>query len=735
MSDPLTPEHRDYLRRAAITDDVIDAAGVFSRAQGFYGCPEIVFPWFRPAGEVVEQIRPDVPPASLPKYLFPASTVPVVSVHPLVRERVADASVPILIVEGTKQYLAAVSHLPEGHAAVGIGGCTGWVHEGAAVPDMAAIPWEGREVIVAFDADTATNHDVWVAASALTEVLLTNGASLVRYAEVPGMGKAGLDDALAAAPDPRTALANIIRRAKPKLPRKPARKKGKGRVAANVAPCSAPVASVIPGLTRDVAPVAGVALPPLAGDSILQEIFRALTSYVVFPSRDHAVAVTLYAATTHAAGSLQVAPRLRVKSPVMRCGKSRLLEVLEPLVRSPLATANISAAALVRSVNPNGGTTLIFDEMDTVFGKTAAGDEKAEILRGVFNAGFNRGKPYIRYNAMSCGIEEFPTFAMAILAGIGNLPDTIEDRSVIIALQRKTSADKVARFRLRRDVPALRELGAQAGAWVATVADAIGTAEPPAMAAGPWTASLDYRWVGDRWPDGLSDRAQDLWEPLVAVADAAGGQWPALARHVAVVLAGEAADADADSSRSTRLLADLRDVFGTDDALWTTEITGKLGGLETSPWAGWNHGRGLTPSDLAGLLRPFGIGPKDVRNRDLVRKGYRREQFTHAWQAYAPSADLKISQRFEYDASGGSATPATDATSQVSPQMTDATQPLHSRYTIRNPDDHGVTPVVTAPQFSLPAHFDPVQQALFVQLTQGDAALTPEQRELLASED
>lgn len=637
VKDTLSDAHAALIESSAITREVASAAGVRTATEippEFAGhplasVPALVFPWRRPGGEIVSQLRPDYPLASRDgrpvKYLFPAGTVPVLNVHPAMAARVADVSAPLLIVEGTKQYLAAVSHLDGASiAAVGISGCRGWLYDGAPIPDLAGVPWEGRAVIIALDADARTNRDVWDGADGLAEMAIAYGAADVRHLKVPGTGKAGLDDVLARSPDPAAMLGRLIGSAG-KLPRQPAAKNGR------VAPNAATAATSEPSLTCEVAAVAPVA-PPMDGAALLDETIRAITAYIAFRDPLYAVAVTLYAAATHAVRELQVAPRLRVKSPVMRCGKSRLLDVLLCLVRRPFPTANASAASVARSIGKDP-CTLLMDEQDTVFGRDAR-SERAEDLRGILNSGFTRRFPYTRYNASTGQVESWPTFAMAILAGIGDLPDTIEDRAVIIPMARKIAGRDAAKFRDRRDVPALQNLGARLAAWIEPLAAQIGTAEP-AM------------------PAGMSDRAEDTWEPLIAVADMAGGHWPDLARDAARVMAAEAATADAEKNTDARLLADLLTVFGNAHAMHTHMILAKLAGLDGAPWGDYDHGRPLNPSQLADKLRPFGIHPRDVKIDGVNRKGYYRADFSDAASRYLAAPPV------------GGATPATPATSQV----------------------------------------------------------------------
>ena len=202
----LTQIHEAMLREAAISAEVAAEAGVRSvtrtaelppehRMRGTAVLPALVFPWNRVNGSpVVTQIRPDDPETGpdgeVRKYLFPTGQGPVLACHPAMRERVLDASAPIVVVEGTKQYLAACTVLRgAAQAAVGIAGCWGWSSEGQPSADLEEIPWNGREVFLCFDADVRAKRNVYDAAQALTEILMARGAASVRYVLVPGRGK------------------------------------------------------------------------------------------------------------------------------------------------------------------------------------------------------------------------------------------------------------------------------------------------------------------------------------------------------------------------------------------------------------------------------------------------------------------------------------------------------------------------------------------------------------------
>ena len=350
----------------------------------------------------------------------------------------------------------------------------------------------------------------------------------------------------------------------------------------------------------------------LTGDEVLGQVHAAFTEYIVFTSPEAADAVTLYVAATHAQPAWQHATRLVVKSAEKRCGKSRVFDVARELVHRPLPTVNISAAALVRSIDKDDPPTLIWDEADRTFGGTMAGAESTAVAIGIINAGFARDWPYIRWDPTIRDREECPSFAMAMLAVKGvDLPDTIEDRAVIITMRRKLRADTVTRWRGRQAIPPLRALRDQLAGWAIPLHDSLGDSYP-AM------------------PDGLDDRAEDLWEPLFAVADAAGGSWPVRARRAAQVLAAERAETDGEGSFGVKLLADIRELFGRQNVsfLQSKVIVAQLRQQPESPWGDMN----LTVNQLADRLRRFGIRPG--RNAAGTARGYRLDDFRSTFDAY-----------------------------------------------------------------------------------------------------
>ncbi|GAA2789850.1 DUF3631 domain-containing protein [Kitasatospora sp. CM 4170] len=371
-----------------------------------------------------------------------------------------------------------------------------------------------------------------------------------------------------------------------------------------------PVAEGLPG----VDPVPDE--PQSPGAALLEELHAHICRYAVLPSPGAVDAVTLWAAATHLQAVWHHAPRLAIVAPARRCGKSRLLDILVETVYDPLITVNTSASAIYRTIAERPRTLLI-DEVDTIFGNPRAA-EKYEDLRGLLNAGHQRNRPVTRSAGNDHQSREFSTFAMAALAGIGDLPGTIMDRSIVIRMRRRADGEVVAPLRDRRDGVLLRETRDKLSRWALEVSE-------------------EARALRPDMP--VEDRAADTWEPLVAVADLAGGSWPRRARQACVAMVAAEAEIEEDSCGGARILADVRRIFfshGDPAILPTTAILAALNDDPEAPWA--EHGRGgLSARALAGLLKDYQISSSNIRLPDgTQRKGYTFNKFADSWRRYCP---------------------------------------------------------------------------------------------------
>ncbi|WFB11829.1 DUF3631 domain-containing protein [Streptomyces sp. LX-29] len=346
----------------------------------------------------------------------------------------------------------------------------------------------------------------------------------------------------------------------------------------------------------------------------MDEFRTVIGKYVVLPSEEALTALTLWAAASHIQTALQHAPRLAVVSPTKGCGKSRVLDVLHETVHQPMMTVNTSPAVIFRVIGKNPPTLLV-DEADTIFGPKT-GDK--EDLRGLLNAGHQRNRPAWRISGPEHKPTPYPTFAMAAIAGIGDLPDTIMDRAVVLRMQKRKMGEKVTPFRLRYSVPELHALRDRLAAWLTPLRGQAARMVP-------------------QMP--VEDRAADTWEPLVIIADLAGGHWPARARAACVAMTRHEAVQDEQSSLKTRLLRDIHRIFAQADnpeALATQDLVAALIQDADAPWAEYGT-KGLNAYHLGNLLRDFNIGSANYRfDKGRQAKAYMRNRFLDAWARNCP---------------------------------------------------------------------------------------------------
>jgi len=404
--------------------------------------------------------------------------------------------------------------------------------------------------------------------------------------------------------------------------------------------------------------------PVLGGAEILDRLREIVTRYVVLPSAAATDTVVLWIVATHAVNCWQHATRLVIKSPEKRCGKSRLLDVIEGTCARPLMTVNATVSAIFRSIGDSDQPTLLVDEADSIFG-TRIRAELNEDLRGLLNAGFGRGRPTLRTVGAQHQVVPFPTFAMVALACIGALPDTIEDRAVVITQRRRASGEIVQQFRQRKAAPILHGIRDTIADWVASIEGELRDAEPE---------------------NPLEDRAADVWEPLIAIADAAGGRWPEAARAAALVMSADSDEADAERSLGTRLLGDIRELFDSFGVGFMTsaDLTSRLRHLLDAPWSDLD----LTTRRLATRLKPYGITPG--HNSAKTERGYQRDSFSDAWCRYLPVHRPEASERPER--------PETKALAADTQQPADTSiRPHSAEVSERPPQKQGPADVRTHP--------------------------------------
>jgi putative DNA primase/helicase len=359
------------------------------------------------------------------------------------------------------------------------------------------------------------------------------------------------------------------------------------------------------------------------GAELLNELRAIFSRYLILPKRA-AETMALWVMHTWTFDASDVSPFLVFTSPEKRCGKTKALTALYWVTPRSELSSNISAPALFRYIE-DVGPTLLVDEGDSFL-------KDNEEMRGILNSGHTRAAAHvIRCDGEDNKPRRFSTWAPKAIACIKRLADTLEDRSIIVPMQRKKRDENVERLR-----------GKDSDEFATIRRKCLG-----------WTSDNFGRLERDdpQVPEQLDDRAADNWRPLLAIAALAGGAWPKLARDAAIELSGEVAD-----SNGTQLLADAYAVFESLDARELTSATllAELTKDPARPWADWRHGKPMTAHALARMLKQFQIFPQEV-SYPTRGNGYTREAFEDARARYLPPSIL-----------GSSGNPTAARTSRIS---------------------------------------------------------------------
>ena len=381
----------------------------------------------------------------------------------------------------------------------------------------------------------------------------------------------------------------------------------------------------------------------MTGSHPLEQAEAFYRKYAVFPSSHHHTVLPLWAAHTYVASSFVTTPRLFLDSAVPASGKTRVLELLNLTTFEPMLAFAASPAALIRTIDASDPPrTILFDEVDTIFGNR--GNTQAQEIAAVINAGYKAGAvvPRCVGDASNVAVVELKAFAPIALAGLhSNVPDATRSRSIHFRMQKRKPSEKVTAFYQRVAVVEAAPIREGLAGWLKPLEESLARARP-AM------------------PNGVEDRPAEIWEPILAIADCAGGDWPRRAREACSFFVfaknGYARPIGVD------LLADMKRLFLDSDRMSTADIVKELHALTD---AGWDDPRAtlLTPSRMSALLRPFDVRPKNLKVNGRVVKGYvvaGEYGLGEAWERHLTSED-----------DDGDAVEAATAATAATPQVTD----------------------------------------------------------------
>jgi len=357
---------------------------------------------------------------------------------------------------------------------------------------------------------------------------------------------------------------------------------------------------------------------PIDPAQLLDEVSATIRQFIVLDA-EQADAAALWCALTWFIDVVDVAPLAIINAPEKSCGKTQLLTVLGRMSYRPLPASNASASALFRAVELWKPTILI-DEADTFFRDNTE-------LHGMVNAGYLRDGFVLRSEAVGDSFEPrmFSVFSAKALAGIKlekHLPDATMSRGIVFNLRRKLSGESVSRLR-HADPDLFTGIASKLARFAEDYSQRVRQARPAL-------------------PDKLSDREQDNWDGMLAIALCAGDEW--LTKATAAALKLSESSNEKTVSAGNELLSDIQNIFETKriDKISTADLITALCDDEEAPWSTYNRGKPIVPRQFKKQLEPYQIESKKIMVAFREVRGFRIEQFTDAFMRYLAIPILSV---------------------------------------------------------------------------------------------
>jgi len=349
----------------------------------------------------------------------------------------------------------------------------------------------------------------------------------------------------------------------------------------------------------------------------LNAIKAFLSRFVIYPSEHELITHTAWIVHAHLMDEWDTTPRLAFLSSEPASGKSRALEVTAQLVPRAIEPVNASPAYLFRrTASADGRPTILHDEIDTVFGPKAKDNED---VRGFINAGYRKHSKFGRCVGNKNGqftTEDIPAYCAVAVAGLGNLPETILSRSVIVRMKRRAPHEAVEPFRLSKFEAEALAIRLHIEQWASQHKDLLANMKP--------------------LPPEVTDRDADVWEALIAIGDCADEHWSKAIRVTAVTLV--TLKREAPQSLGILLLSDIKGIFDNKkvQSISTKELLFELNNITTSPWGDLDH-KELDDRRLGRFLKPYGVKSETLRADTSACKGYKLDSFKDAFTRYIPA--------------------------------------------------------------------------------------------------
>jgi hypothetical protein len=366
-------------------------------------------------------------------------------------------------------------------------------------------------------------------------------------------------------------------------------------------------------------------------NTIVEQTEAYITKYVGFPedAKYYTLPLALYTIATHTWPTFDAFPYIVITAVTKRAGKTRLgIDVFSQICSNAETFSAKSSSSIFRSINEKHPTVLI-DEAEVL------NSEEANEMREVLNKGYRRGQTITKVAGTK--VMTFDTYCPKVFILIGDVNDTLKDRSIIFWMRRGEAPNRFSYSTSAPEGEALREkVHIEVTEREAEIADA---------------------YLNHSGLPFLTDRDEEIWLPLFAICSV-------FAPHRLEELTKAAVDLSAEKTADIRrfdnlreqeqefmemeyaeyLLRDMVSICKDRKAISSIDAIETLKSIPTSPWRKF-RGVGLTATDLATMLNRFGVKPKAVRfsnpknaserNKSkggFVQKGYTKEQLDAAFK-------------------------------------------------------------------------------------------------------
>lgn len=351
-------------------------------------------------------------------------------------------------------------------------------------------------------------------------------------------------------------------------------------------------------------------------DDLLALTENYFASHITMPDTER-TAVALWTIATHCWPRFDAFGYLCITAAVKRAGKTVLSECVGFACANGRPIAGATPAVVFRLIK-DAQPVLIVDEAESL------SSEANTDMRAVLNVGYRKGQTIPRVDIIAGKVVEWPAYCPKVFVLIGDVNDTLRDRSIVITMRRRLPGSRYLRSQAERDGHALR----------AILHDGISDVQSAIVKA--YTENDDLSF--------LPDRDAEIWQPLAAVCAVIAPHRLTDVYRVASDLSAMksapprtvrgVADAELDAfteEMGVRLLADAVALLDEHNAT-VVRSADLVQWLHAYPMGPWRRFRGapIDERQVADLLRPFGVKPGNLRDGDKVSKGYKADDLLSA---------------------------------------------------------------------------------------------------------